>query len=178
MNLSFLFSLLLFFAPAKKEDVPASIYDIQVPALKGGDIDLSAYKGKKMLIVNTPCMTPDDPQYAALQQLSSRYAGKLVVIGVLADNFDLAPGTKIRGYDYHKTHYKVSFPLGDKVSVRGETMAPVFKWLTMKKYNNMKDNNVKWNFQKYLVDENGNLVAVFDPKVKPMSQEVIAAVEK
>lgn len=177
MNLTFLYSLLLLLSPITR-DISPSIYDIQIEALKGAPIDLSAYKGKKILIVNAPCMTPDDPQYAGLQQLSNKYSGKLVVIGVLTDNFDIAPGTRTNGYDYHKTQYKVTFPLGDKVSVRGETMAPIFQWLTTKRYNNFSDNKVKWNFQKYLINEQGELIAVFDPKVKPLSAEVIAAIEQ
>lgn len=177
MKLSLLFSLLLFFTPVRK-NIPASIYDIKVTALKGNDIDLSAYKGKKILIVNVPCLTPDARQYTALQQLSDKYPGKLVVIGVLTDNFDIEPGTKINKIDYHKMTYKVSFPLGDKVSVRGETMAPVFQWLTQKQYNGLKDSYVKWNFQKYLVDETGHLIAVFDPKVDPLSSQVTDAISK
>lgn len=176
MKLSLLFNLLLFFAPLKKE-IPASIYDIKVAAFKGGEIDMAAYKGKKILVVNAPCMSPYDPQYRELEALSKKYSGKLVVVALLADDFNIAPGSK-QGGDYHKTNYKVSFPLGEKVSVRSPDMSPLFQWLTEKKYNNFKDSHVKWNFQKYLVNEKGDLVAVFDPKIKPLSQQVTDAIEK
>lgn len=177
MNPSLWLSLLLFFTPVKK-DIPASVYDIKIAAFKGNEIDLAAYKGKKILIVNAPAMSVDDEQYAELETLYKKYSDKLVVIGVLADDFNIAPGTKVRGVDYHKNRYRVTFPLGDKASVRAPDMAPVFEWLTEKKYNNFKDSHVKWNFQKYLVNEQGELVAVFDPKVRPLSHEVTAAIEK
>ncbi len=175
MNFSALLSLLLLFTPVKK-DIPVSIYDFKMAAFKGAEIDLSAYKGKKMLIVNVPCTSVNDPQYAELERLSKKYKGKLVVIGVLADDYNIAPGSKAG--DHHALHYNVTFPLADKVQVAGKDIDPLFRWLAEKKYNNFRENHVKWNFQKYLINEEGKLIGIFDPKVKPLSSQITGAIEK
>ncbi len=176
-TLGMLFQLLLIFTPVAK-DVPASIYDFKVTAINGGsEIDISAYKGKKILIVNVPSQLITDHQYADLNELQKKYQGKLVVIGFLADEFGIAPGMKQQQAD-NRTDYNVVFPITSKVQIRGSNMSPVFKWLTSKQYNNLKDSEVKWNFQKYLVNEQGELVAVFDPKISVNNPEVIAAIEK
>ena len=101
-----------------------------------------------------------------------------MIIGILADDFGLPPGYKKRTVPYEAKDYNVTFPLASKVLIRGNDMSPVFQWLTEKKYNNFKDSYVKWNFQKFLINENGALIAVFDPKIQPMSPEVIAAIEQ
>ena len=175
MNLGAFIGLLLLFTPVK-EDIPSSVYDFKIEAFKGAEIDLADFKGKKILIVNTPCTSLNDPQYAELEALSKKYSGKLVVIGVLSADYNIAPGTK--PVDYHKMRYKVSFPLADKQEVAGKEISPLFQWLAEKKYNNFKENHVKWNFQKYLINEEGKLIAVFDPKVKPLSRQVTNAIEQ
>jgi len=177
LGIAMLVQMLFLFAPVAK-NVPASIYDCKVAALNGGnDIDLAAYKGKKILIVNVPSQLISDRQYADLDALAKKYEGKLVVIGFLSDDFGIPPGEKQAHADYRKD-YNVSFRIAAKTPVRGPEMDPVFKWLTMKKYNNLKDSEVKWNFQKYLVNERGELVAVFDPKIRTSNPALIAAIEK
>lgn len=172
-----LFNLLLLFSPGAT-DIPSSIYDFKVASINGGnEIDLSAYKGKKILIVNVPSQLVTDRQYAELNELQKKYQDKLVVIGFLADEFGIAPGSKQRHADY-RTDYNVSFPMTSKTQIRGANMSPVFKWLTSKQYNKLKDSEVKWNFQKYLINEQGELVAVFDPKVRPANAAIIAEIEK
>lgn len=178
LSILFLFKFLFLFTPVQTDVVPASIYDIKAEALTGKEIDFAAYKGKKILIVNVPCNTTIDRQYGELDALYKKYKDKLVVIGFLADDFAIAPGTKIRNVDYRKMHYNVSFPLAAKVLVKGKDKAPIYKWLTDKQYNELKDSEVKWDFQKYLVDENGHLVAVFDPKVRTTDPRIITAIEK
>jgi glutathione peroxidase len=167
----------LFFVPASG-DVPANIYDFKISALKGGTIDLAKYKGKKILIVNTPIDADNAYQYADLESTYQQYKDKLVIIGCMAPDFAIEPGSRKDNLVHRERNYNVSFPLTDKVLVRGDDMSPLFKWLTEQKYNHLKDNEVKWDFQKYLINERGELVAIFDPKVKANSPEVIAAITK
>jgi len=176
MHYSFaiLFKLLLFFTPIKKA-IPESIYDFKVTALNGKEIDFAAFKGKKILVVNTPWIANTDKQYAELDALQKKYGDKLVIVGFLTEDFGIQPGSK--RLEYKPKTYAVSFPIAEKVQVKGPDMAPVFKWLTDKQYNHYKNTNIKWNFQKYLIDEEGRLVAVFDPKVRVTDPKIIAAFE-
>ncbi len=176
-GIAVLFQMLFLFAPAAKE-VPASIYECKAAALNSGnDIDLAAYKGKKILIVNVPSQLVSDRQYADLDALAKKYVGKLAVIGFLSDDFGIPPGEKQAHADYRKD-YNASFPIAAKTPVRGPEMEPIYKWLTQKKYNNLEDSEVKWNFQKYLLNERGELVAVFDPKIRTTNPALIAEIEK
>lgn len=177
MKLTLFALLLCFFAPATP-DVPASIYDYKVAALNGNDIDFSAFKGKKILIVNAPWFNNYDPQYKELNELSKKYKDKLVVVGFLSDDFGIPPGAGKTATEYRKKDYDVSFPIAARVGIKGTSRAPIFMWLTEKQYNHFKDSEVKWNFQKYLLNESGELVAVFEPKVKANDPSIIAAIEK
>ncbi len=176
LAITILFSSFLFAANAQ-DRVPASIYDFKVTALKGGTIDLARYKGKKILIVNTPSENDHNKGYAELEALYQQYKDKLVIIGFLDDDFGIRPGSK-RSNTLVNKHYDVSFPMATKIFVKGDDIAPIYKWLSFKQYNQLQDTEVKWDFQKFLVNEQGNLVAVFDPKVKANSPEVIAAITK
>ena len=167
-----------------------SIYDFKVTGLDGNNIDFSAYKGKKIMIVNTASKCGNTPQYADLEKLYEKYKGKLVIIGFPANNFgEQEPGSNTEIQEFCKKNYGVTFPMAEKVSVRGDDVAPIYKWLVdqskeMAKSvpgDNSKDlvykrwlqDPVNWNFTKFLVDENGKLVAVFHNKVSPMSEEVL-----
>ncbi len=175
----FLFKFLMFFAPPAAANIPASIYDFKVTALDGSTIDLSKYKGKKILIVNTASKCGNTPQYADLEAMYEKYKGKMVIIGFPANNFGAQePGTDKEISAFCAKNYGVSFPMASKISVKGDDMAPIYHWLTEKKYNGLQDSEVKWNFQKYLIDEKGHLVAVYEPKNKVTNPEIIAAVEK
>jgi glutathione peroxidase len=159
------------------QTVPKSFYDIKVEALEGGTIDLSKYKGKKILVVNTASKCGYTPQYAELQKLAELYKDNLVIIGFPANDFMFQePGDNKEIGAFCTKNYGVTFPMAAKVSVKGKKMHPMYLWLTQKKYNGKMDSNVKWNFQKYLIDENGNLVAKFDPGTSPMSTEVTTAI--
>jgi glutathione peroxidase len=171
-----LFSFL--FVPAPKGDVPASIYDFKMDGLEGGKIDFAKYKGKKILIVNTASRCGYTPQYEALEKVSKKYQGKLVIIGFPANNFGAQePGTNSEIKEFCTKNYGVSFPMGAKISVKGENIAPLYLWLTKKKFNGKMDSEVKWNFQKYLINEKGELQEVFMSDAKPDDQAVIAAIE-
>lgn len=164
---------------AQSTDVPASIYDFKVPALDGSTIDFAQYKGKKILIVNTASKCGLTPQYEGLEQLYQQYKDKLVIIGFPANNFmSQEPGTNEEIATFCQKNYGVSFPMAEKISVKGKNMAPIYVWLTQKNYNNLENSSVSWNFQKYLIDEKGNLVAVFSPRTLPNAPEVIEAINK
>jgi glutathione peroxidase len=153
----------------------ASIYDFKVPALDGTTIDFAAFKGKKILIVNTASECGYTPQYKDLQELYSKFGGSVVVVGFPANNFGgQEPGANPDIKTFCTKNYGVTFPMAAKVSVKGEDIAPIFKWLTNKSQNGVMDAEIRWNFTKFLVDENGKLIAKFDSKVAPMSEEIIS----
>ncbi len=165
--LSFLFS------PKALDAQTKSIYDFKVESLDGGSIDFSKFKGKKILIVNTASKCGYTPQYEGLEKLSKQYKDKLVVVGFPANNFLFQePGENAEIKSFCQKNYGVTFLMASKISVKGKNMAPLYVWLTQKKYNNFSDNSVKWNFQKYLIDEKGNLIDVFAPGVEPLSAEL------
>ena len=167
-----------------------SIYDFKVPGLDGTNIDFSKYKGKKIMIVNTASMCGNTPQYADLEKLYEKYKDKLVIIGFPANNFgQQEPGSNEEIKEFCSKKYAVTFPMAEKISVRGDDIHPLYKWLldqSKELAKNVPTDNSKdilwkkflqdpviWNFTKFLIDENGNLVAVFHNKVSPMSEEVL-----
>lgn len=174
-----MFSLLFAGAPeAPKEGMPATIYEFKVDGLTGGEIDFSQYKGKKILIVNTASECGYTPQYEELEQLYKQYSSKLVIVGFPANNFGAQePGTNSDIASFCKKNYGVTFPMASKVSVVGKDMAPIYQWLTDKQYNGVESNTVKWNFTKFLLDEQGKLVKMYPSAVKPMSEEIVNAVK-
>jgi len=180
MNMLLLFNFLFWGAPDKgNKEIPKSIYDFKVEGLTGGTIDFSQYKGKKILIVNTASKCGYTPQYEELEALYEKYKDRLVIVGFPANDFLFQePGSNEQIAEFCKKNYGVSFPMAAKIIVKGKKMAPIYQWLTNETYNGFQSSSVKWNFQKYLIDENGKLIAVFAPGIKPMSEEVIAAIQK
>jgi len=149
-----------------------SIYQFKVTSIEGGTIDLKQFKGKKILIVNTASKCGYTPQYAELQQLADRYKDKIVVIGFPANNFGgQEPGSNTDIQQFCQKNYGVTFPLSEKISVKGDDIDPLFKYLTSAE-NPDFTGEIKWNFEKFLVDENGKLIHRFRSKVKPMSEEI------
>jgi glutathione peroxidase len=142
--------------------------------MEGKEIDFSAYKGKKILIVNTASACGYTPQYADLQKLYEKYGDKLVIIGFPANNFGAQePGSNEEIAGFCKKNYGVTFPMAQKVSVKGEDTHPIFQYLTEEaKKLGTQDPVVKWNFTKFLIDEKGKLIKVFPSKVNPMSDEI------
>ena len=170
---------LFFFGAAPKGEVPKSIYDFKVAGLEGGTIDFAKFKGKKILIVNTASECGNTPQYADLEQLHEKYKDKLVIIGFPANDFGAQePGSNQEIASFCKKNYKVKFPMASKISVKGDSKAPIYQWLTEKIHNGYMDSDVKWNFQKYLINEKGELVAIFAHRTNPSSAEVTSAIEK
>ncbi|MBP6430614.1 MAG: glutathione peroxidase [Ferruginibacter sp.] len=149
------------------------IYAFKVAGLEGGKINFAKYKGKKILIVNTASKCGYTPQYKDLEALYQKYKDKLVIVGFPANNFGgQEPGTNTEIKEFCTKTYSVTFPMAAKVSVKGDDMAPIYKWLCSKELNGVLDAEIKWNFGKFLLDENGNMIAYFPSKVTPMSEEI------
>ena len=151
-----------------------SVYDFKVPALDGGTIDLSAYKGKKLLIVNTASKCGFTPQYADLQKLYEKYKDKLVIVGFPANDFGgQEPGTNTEIKEFCQKNYGVTFPLAAKSDVVGDNTSPLFKYLTEEAIKlGTPAPVIKWNFTKFLIDENGNLIHRFRSKTTPLSTDI------
>ena len=152
-----------------------SVYDFTVKAIDGKVFNFSSLKGKKIMIVNTASECGYTPQYAQLEELYIKYGGeKFVIIGFPANNFGAQePGTNAAIKVFCTKNYGVTFPMMEKISVKGEDEHPLYQWLTKKELNGVLDSEVKWNFQKYLIDEKGNLVRMVPHKELPTSEEII-----
>ncbi|MGI8634227.1 MAG: glutathione peroxidase [Segetibacter sp.] len=154
--------------------VSTSIYNFKVTGLNGEKIDFSKFKGKKIMIVNTASKCGNTPQYAELEQLYEKYKDKLVIIGFPANNFkEQEPGTNEEIQEFCKKNYGVTFPMTEKVSVKGEDIAPIFQYLVDEAKAKGIEDPIKWNFTKFLLDENGKLITVIHNKTKPMSEDVL-----
>ncbi|MET0638295.1 MAG: glutathione peroxidase [Chitinophagaceae bacterium] len=150
------------------------IYDFKMEGLDGNTIDLSKYKGKKIMIVNTASKCGLTPQYDELEKLYKTYSSTLVIIGFPANNFNQQePGSNQEIAEFCKKNYGVTFPMGEKVSVKGEDISPLFKYLVDEAAKKNIIDPISWNFTKFLIDEKGELVTVFSPKTTPMSPEVL-----
>ena len=152
-----------------------SFYDFKVQDIDGNNFDLSSLKGKKVLVVNTASKCGLTPQYEQLQSIFEKYGGdKFTIIGFPANNFlKQEPGTNSEIEEFCQKNYGVTFQMMSKISVKGDDMHPLYQWLTQKSKNGVLDSEVAWNFQKYLIDENGKLVEMVSPKVKPDDEIIV-----
>lgn len=159
---------------------PKSFYDFTVKTIDGKDFPLSQLKGKKVLVVNVASKCGFTPQYKELQQLYDKYKDQnFVIIGFPANNFLWQePGTNEEIAQFCFLKYGVSFPMMEKISVKGKEMAPLYQWLTQKSLNGKQDAPVEWNFQKFMIDENGNWAGVASSKTTPLSPTIVSWVEK
>lgn len=149
-----------------------SVYDFKITTLEGQTLALSKFKGKKILIVNTASKCGFTPQYAELEKLWQQYKEKLVIIGFPANNFGgQEPGSNGMIKEFCQKNYGVTFLMSEKVSVKGEDMDDLFKYLTSAE-NPDFTGEIKWNFEKFLIDENGKLIHRFRSSVKPLSSDV------
>lgn len=157
-----------------------SFYDFKVKDIDGKDFDLSSLKGKKVLVVNTASKCGFTPQYKQLQSLFETYGGdKFTIIGFPANNFmSQEPGSNKEIAEFCEKNYGVTFKMMSKISVKGADMNPLYKWLTSKSENGVMDSDVKWNFQKYLIDENGKLVNVYYSKTLPDDEQIVSWIKK
>jgi glutathione peroxidase len=156
-----------------KTNEMTSIHTFKIEALDGTTINFADFKGKKILIVNTASECGYTPQYKELEELYQKFKDKLVIVGFPANNFGgQEPGTNTEIKEFCQKNYGVTFPMAAKVSVKGDDTAPIYKWLCTKTQNGVLDAEVMWNFNKFLLDENGNMIAYFPSKVTPMSEEI------
>src|SRR5579862_9647348 len=151
---------------------PTSVYEFKLKTIDGQDFSLARYKGKKVLVVNTASKCGFTPQYAELQKLADMYKDKLVVVGFPANNFgQQEPGTATEIKTFCQKNFGVTFPLSEKVSVKGDDIDPLFKYLT-EASNPDFTGEIKWNFEKFLIDEHGNLIHRFRSATKPLSEDI------
>lgn len=156
-----------------------SLYDFTVNDIDGKDFNLSSLKGKKVLIVNVASKCGLTPQYEELEKLYQKYKDRnFVIVGFPANNFmGQEPGTNEEIKNFCSVNYDVTFPLMSKIEVKGKGMASIYKWLTQKSENGKMDAEVTWNFQKFMIDENGQWVRYAAPKTTPMSGEIVDWIE-
>ena len=156
-----------------KTNEMTSIHTFKVEALDGTTINFADFKGKKILIVNTASECGYTPQYKELEALYQKFKDKLVIVGFPANNFGgQEPGTNTEIKAFCQQNYGVTFPMAAKISVKGDDAAPIYQWLCTKTENGVLDAEIKWNFNKFLLDENGNMIAYFPSKVTPMSEQI------
>ena len=150
-----------------------SIYDIEINSLQGKPINLSLFKGKKILFVNVASKCGFTPQYKELQKLHNLYEESLVVIGVPCNQFGKQePGNSTEINEFCQVNYGVSFLITEKISVKGNEQHPLYSWLTKKNENGRKNSSLKWNFQKYLINEDGELIDYYYSITSPTSSKI------
>ncbi|MCZ2141095.1 MAG: glutathione peroxidase [Bacteroidia bacterium] len=164
----------------KHKPMNKTFYDLKIKSLDGEKvISFADFKGKKVLCVNTASACGYTGQYKGLQYLSEKYKNKLVVIGFPCNQFgNQEPGDKNEIQNFCKLNYGITFLLTEKIDVKGEHQHEVYQWLCQKNNNGKSDYEVKWNFSKFLIDENGNLQAFFPSAITPESSELINNIEK
>ncbi len=175
--LSIAVAILILCAPTQinAQAMKNTIYQFKVKDIEGNDFDFAKLKGKKILVVNTASKCGLTPQFEDLQKLYDSYKDKnLVVVGFPANNFNQQdPGTNEEIAAFCQKNYGVTFPMMEKVSVKGSDASPIYQWLTQEVKNGVHDSEVEWNFHKFLIDENGHLVKELSPKVTPLDPEIV-----
>ena len=158
---------------SKKSKAIASFYDLKATSIDGDEISFEKYKGKKVLIVNTASSCGYTYQYEGLQKLNDIYGNDVEVLGFPANDFLFQErGSDSDIADFCEKNYGVTFQMFSKITTKGRNQSPVYTWLTNKDLNGWNEKKPTWNFCKYLVDENGNLIEFFDKSIKPMSKEI------
>ncbi|MFA5972653.1 MAG: glutathione peroxidase [Lentimicrobiaceae bacterium] len=152
-----------------------NFYSFKTKTIDGNAFDLASLKGKKVLVVNTASKCGNTPQYKDLQALYEKYGGnKFVIIGFPANNFmHQEPGSNAEIKQFCTENYHVTFPMMQKISVKGDDIDPIYKWLTTKALNGKMDAPISWNFQKFMIDEKGNLVDMASPRTSPNDDQIV-----
>lgn len=181
-NLFSLLSVLTFLLPGciKKTVInettqkpTSSFYDLKATSINGKEISMSTYKGKNILVVNTASKCGYTYQYEGLEKLHTQYGNDLAVLGFPANDFLWQePGSNEKIEQFCKINYGISFQMFQKITVKGKNMSSIYQWLTNPKLNGWNSQKPSWNFSKYFIDRQGNLVAYFGPKVEPLSSEI------
>ena len=158
-----------------KTKMSQSVYQFKVEDLNGKEFDFASLKGKKILIVNTASKCGLTPQYKDLEAIYKKYKdNNFTIIGFPANNFaSQEPGTNEEIEAFCQLNYGVTFPMMSKISVKGNDMAKIYQFLTQKSLNGVQDSEVEWNFQKYLINEEGHLEKVISPKILPTDESIV-----
>lgn len=156
-----------------------SIYSFSLKDIEGKDVSLDQYRGKVVMLVNVASKCGLTPQYEALQKVYMKYKDQgFVILGFPANNFaGQEPGSNEEIKSFCSLNYGVTFPLFSKISVKGSDIHPLYRYLTDKETNPQFGGEIKWNFNKFLIDKNGKVIARFEPQVKPDNEQVIQAIE-
>lgn len=188
MKVLYLFAIAMTFAcqnknsqitsqPMNKENhqTAQNIYDFKVETITGDTLDLATLKGKKVIIVNTASKCGLTPQFEGLEKLHQLHKNKnLVIIGFPSNDFmSQDPGSNEEIAEFCQLNYGVTFPMMAKIVVKGKNQHPLYQYLTQKSLNGKDDYDVQWNFQKFLINENGTIDKVIDPKTSPLDEEII-----
>ncbi len=170
---------LLFGFVSDQNPVPKSFYELSAKGIDGkSTINFNDFKGKKVLVVNTASMCGYTGQYKGLEDLYKKYAGKLVVIAFPCNQFaNQEPWENEKIATFCKGRFNVTFPMGDKLDVKGENQHVIYQWLTQKKYNGKEDITVRWNFGKFLINEKGKFVKYFPSQVEPLDAQITSLIE-
>jgi len=175
MKIKFVLLVFAIFFTFQSMAQQKNLYSFSAKTIDGNDFDFSQLKGKKVLIVNTASKCGLTPQYEELQEIYETYKGQgFTIIGFPANNFlSQEPGTNNEISTFCTKNYGVTFQMMEKISVKGDDMHPIYQWLTKKSENGLEDSEVSWNFQKYMIDENGNLTGYVSPRTKPTDEKII-----
>lgn len=174
-----LFIILLLTIPFIGISQEQSLHDFTVKDIDGNDFNLGQLRGKKVMVVNVASKCGLTPQYEQLEEVYEKYGDEdFMIIAFPANNFmGQEPGTNEEIKEFCSLEYGVTFPMMDKISVKGDDMAPLYVWLTTEEMNGLADSKVKWNFQKYLINGSGELEYVINPQIKPDDEKIIAWIE-
>ncbi len=151
-----------------------SIHQFKVRGIEDEELDFAQYRGKKMMVVNVASECGYTPQYKQLQELYHTFQDKLTIVGFPSNDFGgQEPGTNEAIQAFCNRRYGVTFPLAAKIKIKGPEMHPVYQWLTQKAHNGVADSDVRWNFQKYLLDEVGHLIKQLPSSVSPLDETIL-----
>lgn len=175
----FLLQLVSFLKPAPEPVHAVSFYDFTLNSIDGKPVNFGQYKGKKVMLVNVASKCGYTPQYKQLEELHKKHGDKVVILGFPANNYGAQePGTNKEISEFCQKNYGVTFQMFEKISVTGDDKHPLYQWLSDPHLNGWNSEGPKWNFHKFLVNEQGKLVKVWPSKVDPMSKEIVEAVNQ
>ena len=178
MNFLKTLKYMIFFS-ALNVSAQQSFYDLTINSIDGELINFNNFKGKKILIVNVASNCGFTSQYRALEDLFQQYKDSLVILGVPCNQFGgQEPKNEVEIIEFCKSNYGVTFLMSEKVHVKGNNQHPLYSWLTNKKKNGSSSSSVKWNFQKYLIDNNGKLINYFYSTTSPTSPKITSIIEQ
>jgi len=161
-------------ASLNENTMAKSFYDFKMKDLNGKEVDFSSFKGKKIMVVNVASKCGYTPQYEALQKLYTEHSDKIVILGFPANNFGgQEPGSNDEIKSFCSENYGVTFPMFEKISVKGFDKDPLYRWLSDAALNGWNNEEPSWNFCKYLLNEKGELIKYFPSKVSPLDQEIL-----